>query len=532
MRKEPKMGTRRLFLKRIVALLTLTVICALFPVNPVLANRSADGFSEKTSFDEIDTYIEKQLDALNIPGAALAIIEEDQIVHMKGFGVSSLNGNAPTPQTPFVICSLTKSFTALAVMQLVEAGKIELDAPVQLYLPWFTLADPQAAAQITVRHLLVQNSGLSQATGWKTMVNFDDSPDAGEKQARQLATFRPNRPVGSAFEYSNTNYNLLGLIIEAASGEAYADYVQNHIFDPLDMTHTYTSKAAAKQNNMSTGYISWFGIPMAVPDLPIPSGSLASGQIISSAEDMAHYLIAQLNGGRYGDVQILSPEGIAEMHSPGVDANSMGVDLGDYGMGWIITPTSQGNRIWHDGTNPDYFAYMALLPNQNKGMVLLVNANQLMINFSMAEVGGGAASLLADIQPESIPWAVVPWSLRAFLIIPVFQILGVFVTLRTVRRWRKGASQRPGPIRKWLHIVLPTILNLVLVACALWLLTSGVLKFWLFYMPDLSWLALICGSFALVWIFVRTRLILGALRGSASPQPFVSRLIKEPKSAV
>jgi hypothetical protein len=175
---------------------------------------------------------------------------------------------------------------------------------------------------------------------------------------------------------------------------------------------------------------------------------------------------------------------------------------------------------------------MALLPNQNRGMVLLVNANQVVMNFALAEVGGVAASLLAGIQPEPIPWAVVPWSLRAFLIIPIFQILGVFITLRAVRRWRKGASHRLGPIRKWLHIVLPIILNLVLVSCALWLLTSGVLKFWLYYMPDLSWLALICGGFALVWIFIRTRLILGALRGSATPQPFVRRLIKEPESAV
>ena len=501
-----------------VAILILTL--ELFVVSPVKANQAAYRLSPDSSYAEIDAYIEEQLEALNIPGASLAIIEGDQIVHLKGFGVSGPAGETPTPQTPFFICSLTKSFTALAVMQLVEAGKIELDAPVQRYLPWFTLADPEAAAQITVRHLLVQSSGLSQTTGWKTMVNFDDSPDASEKQARELATFKPKRPVGSAFEYSNTNYSLLGLIIEAASGETYADYVQNHIFAPLEMTHTYTSKAVAKQDNMSTGYISWFGIPMPVPNLPYPSGSLSAGQLISSTEDMAHYLIAQLNGGHYGDAQILSPAGIAEMHSPGMDANSMGVDLGDYGMGWIITSTSHGDLIWHDGTNPDYFSYMALLPHQNRGMVLLVNANQLAINFSLIEIGGQAASLLAGVQPEPIPWAVVPWSMRAFLIIPVFQILGVIATLRAVNRWRKDSSQRPGHARKWLHIVLPIIPNLVLVLCALWLITSGVLKFWLFYMADLSWLTLICGSFALVWITVRTNLILRVLKA-----PQVSRTL-------
>ena len=95
---------------------------------------------------------------------------------------------------------------------------------------------------------------------------------------------------------------------------SYADYIQNHIFDPLGMSHSYTSKAAAKLDGLAVGHQSWFGIPIAAPDLPVPGGSLPSGQLISSAEDMAHYLIAHLNGGRYKDVQILSPEGIAELH--------------------------------------------------------------------------------------------------------------------------------------------------------------------------------------------------------------------------
>jgi CubicO group peptidase (beta-lactamase class C family) len=502
------MYSKRCLLQSLLICTILTLGFQLF-INPVLAKPA----SISASYQEIDTYLEEQLKALNIPGASLAIVEGNQIVHLKGFGVSGPDGKTPTPQTSFTICSLTKSITALAVMQLVEAGKIDLDAPVQRYLPWFTLADPLAATQITVRLLLNQTSGLTQATGWVTLSNFDNSPNASEKQARTLADFKPNRPVGSKFEYSNTNYNLLGLIVQAVSSEKYEDYVQTHIFTPLDMTHTYTSKAVAKQNGMSTGYISWFGTPRAVPDLPVPTGSLPSGQIISSAEDMAHYLIAQQNEGRYGDVQILSPQGIAETHSPAVNATTGGVAMGDYGMGWFITPAGQGSRIWHDGFAPDYFSYMALLPDQNKGMVLLVNANQMMTNFSLLEVAGGAASLLAGVQPDSIPWAVVPWSLRLFLIIPALQVLGVFFTLRAVRRWRKEVRCRPGPIRKWVsHIVLPVILNLVLVVCALALLAGGVLRFMLLYMPDLSWLALICGSFSLVWIFVRTTLIFRTLR--------------------
>jgi CubicO group peptidase (beta-lactamase class C family) len=485
---------------------------------------SAKPAFDSGSYEKIDAYIEKQLDALNIPGASLAIVEGDQIVHVKGFGVSGPNGKAPSPHTPFVIGSLTKSFTALAVMQLVEAGKIDLDAPVRRYLPWFRVADPPASAQMTVRHLLNQTSGLSFASGSRVLVNWDDSPDATEKQARELATFKPTRPVGSAFEYSNVNYNLLGLIIEAASGETYEGYIQNHIFTPLDMSHSYTSPAAAKQNGLAVGHISWFGFPIAVPDLPRPLGSLPSGQLISTTEDMAHYLIAQLNGGRYGEVQILSPEGIAEMHSPAADATTMGVDLGHYGMGWFVQQIDQGVSLWHDGTMPDYYSYMALLPDQNRGLVLLFNTNEFMINFALKFVGEGAASLLAGAQPESIPWTVVPWSLRAFLIIPVLQVLGVFLTLMAVRRWRRDESRRPGSIRKWIHVGLPAIPNLALVFCALWLLTSDMFRFWLFFMADLTWLALICGSFALVWIFVRTGLILKTLRKPLAPQTFVGQL--------
>src|SRR5512147_865422 len=128
----------------------------------------------QTSYEAIDHYIEQQMQHLHIPGAALAIVEGDQIVHLRGFGLACPNGAAPTPQTPFFIGSLTKSFTALAVMQLVEAGKVELDAPVQRYLPWFRVADLQASSQMTVRHLLNQTSGLPMSAGMNP--NLDDCP--------------------------------------------------------------------------------------------------------------------------------------------------------------------------------------------------------------------------------------------------------------------------------------------------------------------------------------------------------------------
>jgi CubicO group peptidase (beta-lactamase class C family) len=489
---------------------------------------SAKPVSNSASFDAIDAYVERQMDRLNIPGVSLAIVEGDQIVHLRGFGQARPGGEAPSPQTPFSIGSLTKSITALAVMQLVEAGKIELDAPVQRYLPWFRVADPQASAQMTVRHLLNQTSGFPQTAGMKQLADFDDRPDATERQARGLATLELARPVGSAFEYSNVNYNLLGLIIEAASGETYEGYIQNHIFDPLEMKHSHTSRAEALQDGLAVGHIAWFGFPIAVHDQMFPTGSLPAGQLISSAEDMSHYLIAYLNQGRYNDAQILSPEGIAELHRPAAEAKAMGFDMGDYGMGWFIEETGQGTRISHNGTCPDFFAYMALLPGQKRGMVLLVNTNQMMINFALDEVGAGVATLLAGAQPQPTPFSVIPWALRGFLLIPVFQVIDVLVTLRLVGRWRRDANRRPGPARKWVfHILLPIVLNLPLVAIGLTLLSSGLRRFMLLYMPDLSWLALISGGFALVWSFLRTGLILRTVQSPSSPQTFVGRLSAE-----
>src|SRR5215208_376743 len=176
------------------------------------------------------------------------------------------------------------------------------------------------------------------------------------------------------------NYNLLGLVIEAASGESYEAYVQNHIFAPLEMTHSYTSQAEAKQNGMAVGHRYWFAIPFAEPNLPLPRGSLAAGELICSSEDMARYLIAHLNEGRYDSAQVLAPTGIVELHRPAAEASAMGISFGHYGMGWIIEETGQTKIVWHSGTVPDFFAYMAILPEQKRGVVLFANANHLMMD--------------------------------------------------------------------------------------------------------------------------------------------------------
>jgi CubicO group peptidase (beta-lactamase class C family) len=507
------MDNRNLFLKYAVASAILILFFVILTIVSVQSNQAANELSQEASFNEIDAYLEKQLGTLNIPSASLAIIEGTEIVHTKGFGVTGPGGRKPTPQTPFFIGSLTKSITALAVMQLVEAGKVELDAPIQRYLPWFTLADPRAAGQITVRHLLNQTSGIAQIPGMIGMSNFDNSPGPIERQARNMATYIPAHPVGSEFEYSNINYNLLGLIIQAASGESYTDYIQNHIYDPLDMQHSYTSKTAAQQDGLAVGHQQWFGFPVAVPNLPVPEGSLPSGQLISSAEDIGHYLIAQLNNGNYGGAQILSPGGIVQMHQPAANINVAGKEMGDYGMGWFIIKSGQTKIIFHDGEVPDYFSYMALLPDQNRAMVLLVNTNEQMFNYALWAVGESTAFWLAGIPPQPNSWGILPWAVRGFLLLPVLQIGLIFITLRNVKRWQTGTIRRPGSVRLWLfHFLLPVILNLLLVFIAWIILAGGMFKFIMLFLGDVASVFIVSGGIALVWVFVRTRLMLGMLR--------------------
>jgi CubicO group peptidase (beta-lactamase class C family) len=430
-------------------------------------------------------------------------------VHLRGFGRARPGGEPPSPQTPFFIGSLTKSFTALAVMQLVEAGKIELDAPVQRYLPWFRVADPQASAKMTVRHLLNQTSGLPMLPGELALADFDDSPDATERQVRALATLEISRPVGSKCEYSNLNYNVLGLIVEAASGASYAEYIQNHILNPLGMSHSYTSKATAKQNGLAMGHRHWFSHPFPAPNLPVPRGSLPSGQLISCAQDMAHYLIAHLNGGRCGDVQVLSAAGIDELHRGVAEYVAGGVSAGRYGMGWYERDLGQTRTFAHAGNVPDFSAFMALVPEQKRGVVLLFNADPYGMPPVTEEVGMGLTALLAGEEQPPIRLDFIQWIMRLLPLIPSFQIVGVLATLRSLRRWGRDPAIRPGGVRMWgQHILLPLVPNLSLAAILMYLRSNGLLRFMHLYMPDLAWIVRISGGFAGLWAILRTGLML------------------------
>jgi CubicO group peptidase (beta-lactamase class C family) len=383
-------------------LAALVVGAAYLVSSPGSDTPTANGARAAPEFAAIERFVQDEMAAQRIPGLALGIVKDDRIAYLRGFGKADESGRAVTPQTPFIIGSLSKSFTALAIMQLVEAGKVELDAPVQRYLPWFRVADEEASGEITVRHLLNQTSGLSTKTGRSYQGNGDTSDAALEKAVRKLSAAELTAPVGKKHQYSTINYSVLGLIVQRVAGRSYESYVQTEIFDPLQMRDSFTSEAAVKQHGLATGYHFWFGRPRAA-DLPYNRGLVPAGYLISSAEDMTHYLIAQLRGGRYGTASVLSSAGVRELHQPAVRTPKADTS---YGMGWFVGPINEIPAIHHQGETFSFHANAVLVPQSRTGVIVLMNAqNSLDLFFAdrMGTISEGVTSLLEGREPSPPP---------------------------------------------------------------------------------------------------------------------------------
>jgi CubicO group peptidase (beta-lactamase class C family) len=476
------------------------------------ANGAGAGSGSGSNFAEIERFVQDEMAAQRIPGLALGIVEGDRIAYMRGFGSADDSGREVTPHTPFIIGSVSKSFTALAVMQLVEANKIELDAPVQRYLPWFRVADEKASGEITVRHLLNQTSGLSTKTGRSFQGNGDTSDTALEQTVRELGSAALTAPVGSKHQYSTVNYSVLGLIVQTVAGQSYESYVQTRTFDPLQMRNSYTSEAAAQPQGLATGHNYWFGRPRAA-DLPYNRGLIPAGFLISSAEDMTHYLISQLNGGRYDGTSVLSPDGIGELHRPA--AQTPGADT-SYAMGWFVGPVNDIPAIHHQGETFNFHANVVLIPQSRRGIVLLMNAENsldLFTNGRMGTIADGVTSLLEGREPSSPPSNVAIFIVYAALFaLLVLQTRGI---VKSVDALRHGRLRR-GRIGPWWRVGLSLVVSLVWGLFVLVLVPKQLglpLSVLATGFPDLVYLLLASALVALGWAVVKAVWTYAAVRG-------------------
>lgn len=488
--------------------ITFISITILVFISSVLGTSRSFAKAKLTEFEEIDVYITAKMEELGIPGAALVIVQGDQIVHMKGFGVADSTGRPVTPQTPFFTGSTGKSFTALAVMQLVEAGKVVLDAPVQTYLPWFRVADVNASKLITVRQLLNQTSGLPVSIGREQLAVADLSDSAIENNVRALAKVELNAAPGERYEYSNANYVTLGMLIQAVTGQSYETYIQEHIFQPLDMQNSFTSKTEAQQNGLAVGYQKWFGIPVASPNLPFSRGSLPAGQLILSAEDFGHYLIAQLNEGYYQDDIVLSPVGISTLHHPDV---SIPGTKDFYAMGWEVQHFQDVEVIRHNGEVPGYTTDMFLVPQKNIAVAMVMNTYSPMLGIRVSRLPSSVLRMW--LGQEIIPGKEFLYMQIVYaivMLIPVLHIIAVLTTTRRIHSMRKYA-QLPVRVQIARYIALPLVWNFVIAYVLLVTLpnTFGAnIPTMILFQPDVGWVAVVSGVFAIVWGLLRTGLFL------------------------
>jgi CubicO group peptidase (beta-lactamase class C family) len=456
----------------------------------------------------IDRYVRSEMDAQRIPGLALGIVHGDRIVHVQGFGQADRSRRNVTPQTPFLIGSVTKSFTALAIMQLSEAGRLQLDAPVQRYLPWWRVADPDASTQVTVRHLLYQVSGLSKATGNAYATSGDTHDSALEDRVRALRDAELTQPVGSTWQYSNANYWTLGMIVQAASGQSYETYIQQHVFDPLQMHNSHTSGTEAVQDGLPTGHRYWYGFPVA-SEMPFDRGGLSSGGLSASAQDMTRYLSLYLNDGRSGTAALISPAGAAELQRAGVPT---GLDGVSYAMGWAVGPFHGIPTISHDGSGFDSHANVVLIPDRRWGVVVMENGENSPDEFfgsrRMTGIAYGVAGLLIGEEPaatsSSLSLGVVYGVILGILLI---QVAGMVRSVRIIRTWRTVPSRRPtGALRVGLRVGLPLLASwtwALIVLVGLPQMIRAPLPAVLMGLPDLGYPLVASAVLAFGWGLVR-----------------------------
>lgn len=476
---------------------------------------------------KVDAYVLERMKTLNIPGVAIGIVRGDRVVYAQGYGVADDTGRAMTPDTPFLIASLSKSITALGIMQLVDSGKINLDAPAQTYLPWFRVADPGASAKITVRHLLHQTSGFDEREGYSRNLSADLSDDALETSIRALSAASLKFSPGEAFEYSNTNYDILGLLLQAVSGQSYEAYVEKNIFAPLDMDQSSTSLEEARAAKLTRGYIPIFGVTTAYDHLmPYSRIVKPSAGLISSAEDLTHYLIAHLNQGQYRGNTLVSSDGMAKLHTAGIPISGNA----GYAMGWTVfsfpemAPATVRRSVpmvlSHAGEWAGYTSLLVFIPELQTGIALLMNKHDPAQMPELFSVGWSLSMLAVGLEPLAPQSAdFIGRNIRALLVVIVALLgIGMVWAARKLRQLNANFGRHAQNRRKLaMQMSLLAIVDLALAGGLLFVRlpeSKDTLALALRFNPDIGLMYVLLLGLTLGWGAIRTLLSLRLFRKS------------------
>jgi CubicO group peptidase (beta-lactamase class C family) len=351
--------------------LAALAVLALRAASPL---RAADALPDaRKALADFDPIVDKALKDFKVPGLALAVVKDGEVVLLKGYGKRNLEKDQPvTPQTLFAIGSCTKAFTTFVMGSLVEAGKLEWDKPVRTYISGFRLSDPAATELITPRDLVTHRSGMPR----HDMVWYNADLTRKQMVAR-LPYLDFSEPIRAKFQYNNLMYLTAGYLVEVVDGRPWEDVVRERVFGPIGMTRSNFSVRDSQQaNDFATPYDEQEDKVLAIPFREITNVGPA-GSINSCIDDMAKWAAVHSHRGKLGDKPILGAALVEEMHSPqmplGTPAEKKEISSGSYGLGWMIDTYRGHRRVHHGGAIDGFTANTCLFPDDGLGIVVLNN---------------------------------------------------------------------------------------------------------------------------------------------------------------
>ncbi|MBB6113000.1 CubicO group peptidase, beta-lactamase class C family [Mucilaginibacter lappiensis] len=352
-------------------------IIAIFLISIVGCKKSEQVI--KTSgkdFHKIETYLQSIVDSGNVPGIAIAITNGQDVAYSKGFGVTNVQTREKLePRHNFHIASISKTFTATAVMQLAEQGKIDINKPLVTYLPYFKLDDERYKA-ITIKQMLNHTSGMPDVENYEWEKAISDE-GAAERYTKSLADKKMISNPGAEFHYSNMAFDVMGDLIAKVSGTSFEKYVKDNILTPLEMYEGSFYFPETKKNLRTTPHT---GKPPVVSLIyPYNRMHAPSSTLNTNVLELSHWAIANMYEGKYKNKQIISPSTYAMMMTP---TFTIYPNLkASIGLSWFILPYKGLMNYTHDGGDLGYRNVLTLIPEKKLGIILLSNTQEIDIQY-------------------------------------------------------------------------------------------------------------------------------------------------------
>ncbi|MDM5188458.1 serine hydrolase [Bacillus sp. DX4.1] len=351
------------------------------------------------------TTIEKMMEDLHVPGAAVAIIKDGKVIVSEGFGYRNLEKKElVTPQTRFAIGSATKAFGTLSLSLLAQQKKFDWDTPVQSYIPSFSLSDVFASSQITARDLASHRSGVNRHDAL-----WYNSSLTRKELVEKIKHLPLDAPFRTAFLYNNLMYATISYIVENITNQTWEQYAKEHILEPLQMEQTNFSVTDSQNtNDYALPYVENDGKIKEVPFRNLDTVG-AAGCINSTIEDMANWVLFHLNQGKNGEHELLSPELLQQMYTPHNTIPDQPLlstpesPLNSYGLGWFISAYRGYKVIHHSGGIDGFSAFVSFIPKENIGLVILTNSGTTLLPSYLAN----------QIYDELLGLETIDWHKRA-----------------------------------------------------------------------------------------------------------------------